>query len=154
MSSVDEEYKIYLSERHSLSDAEFRVSESLDKALLTLAGGGLAISMTFVTDIEKNPSHTWALVTAWAFFGSTIMVLLLTSYSCQLAYKKARDILDEMELARLNGDVEKQSEAVKGKNIWSNLTNSGNLASMGLFLLGLIFLGLFIWINMQTHFGE
>lgn len=146
-----EEHRRYLDQRHALNEAEFKIAESLDKALLTLSGGALAISMTFVKDIARNPMWTWALVIAWLLFGSSITVLLATSYICQLAYRKQRKILDDEQGAkfkRQKNNLEARNEPIERKNIWSTSTKVGNFSAMVIFLIGLVFLGVFIWVNM------
>ena len=152
-----EDYNRFLDERRSLNDARFRVAESLDKALLTLSGGALAISMTFIKDIANSPVWAWALMTAWVLFGSAIAVLLLSSYICQLAYKKQRQILDDGQTAKLekqDKDAQTRSRTPEKKNVWTVSTEVGNLAALVLFLLGIAFLGIFIWINMQNRSGD
>lgn len=150
---MDEDEKRYLDHRSTLIQGRFLVSASLDKAILTLSGGALAVSMTFVKDIAKNPVWTWALAGAWVLFGSTIGVMLLSIYVCQLAYKRERKILDAKQHRKINkersNDITDQNDDAK-KNIWSILTEAGTLISVLLFMIGLVFLGIFIWVNMQT----
>jgi len=147
---MDEDEKRYLDHRHLLIQGRFLVSASLDKALLTLSGGALAVSMTFVKDIAKNPTWTWVLVGAWISFGFTVGVMLLSIYVCQLAYKREREILDVKQ--RRKSDKEQNNNITKrnngAKNIWSILTEIGTLISMLSFMIGLVFLGIFIWVNM------
>ncbi len=144
-----EEDKRYLDQRRTLDEAEFKIAESLDKTLLTLSGGALVISMTFVKDIARNPVWTWALMIAWILFGSSVTVLLVTSYVCQLAYKKERETLDAKQRAKFNKHnkkLDEKNEVVE--NEWSEATKVGNISALVIFLLGLIFLGVFIWVNM------
>lgn len=146
-----EEDRRYLDQRRTLDEAEFRIAESLDKALLTLSGGALAISMTFVKDIARNPVWTWALMIAWILFGLSITVLLATSYVCQLAYRKQRKILDDKQRSkfkRQSNNLEARNEPIERKNIWSTSTKVGNFSAMVIFLIGLVFLGVFICVNM------
>ena len=77
----NQQYRRFLDERQSLNDARFKVAETLDKALLTLSGGALGISMTFVKDIAKNPMckmHPYRILdTLWVNYCVHIVVALL-----------------------------------------------------------------------------
>lgn len=146
-----EEQEKYLEARRVFDEADFKVAESLDKALLTLSGGALAVSMTFIKDIARNPPvWKWSIMCAWILFGLTIAVLLLTFYSCRWAYKKQREILDNerRESLKKTGCDPKKQNNIQSKNSWSTLTEYGNFFAIVLFMLGLIFLGIFIWVNM------
>ena len=152
-----EQYDRYLNERHALINARFQVAESLDKALLALSGGALAISMTFLREITGNPTLTWALITAWILFGLTIAVLLLTFHLCGLAYDTERKNLDHEQTAgskKSGNEVEDRNETKQRKNVWSTLTAVGNVVAMLLFFVGLAFVGMFILCNMQACVGE
>lgn len=159
MSSIDkdntgtdkvQEYTRYLDERRSLIDARFKVAESLDKALLTLSGGALAVSMTFIKDIVKNPVCKSTLVFSWIFFGLAITVLLLSLYFCQLAYIKQRQIIDHKQNGNPNKNSNKREggDEVRERNVWSIVTEIANFTALASFLTGLVLLGTFIWANM------
>lgn len=69
--SDTEEYKAYLDERRELEEKRFKVGESLDKGLITLSAGALAISMTFIKDVVKQPVWPYLLVGVWVLLGSS-----------------------------------------------------------------------------------
>ena len=50
------EYNTYLDERKSLVNTELEISARFDKGILTLSGGALLLSMTFVKDIADKPN--------------------------------------------------------------------------------------------------
>lgn len=141
----NQEYRRYLDERQSLNDARFKVAETLDKALLTLSGGALGVSMTFVRDIAKNPKCKCTLIASWILFGLTITLLLLSLYCCQAAYKKQREILDDEQIKRKDRNEYKPD---KTRNKWSVATEVLYFIAMVSFLFGLLFLGIFIGVNM------
>ncbi len=146
--STSNERELYFKERISLNEGEFKIAESYDKALLTLSAGALAISMTFIKDVAEDPKSIWMLITAWFILGLTTVVLLLTFLICQKAYQKARTSLDDREIARLNNDAKGQIEATLTKNRWAHIVTIGNFLCLILFVTGIIFLGIFIRINM------
>jgi hypothetical protein len=134
----NQQYRRFLDERRSLNDARFKVAETLDKALLTLSGGALGISMTFVKDIAKNPTCKYTLIGSWILFGLTIASILLSLYFCQAAYKKQREILDDEQIGKKNTK----------NNKWSIVTKALYFIAIVSFLFGLLLLGIFIVVNM------
>ena len=151
-SDTNLEYKQYLDEREGLENARFRVAESFDKAILTLSGGALALSMTFVTDIASNPTRKGCLVLAWVFFGMSLVVLLLNMYFCQIAYEKEREKLDAEQDKKAGLDINEE-ENDDNRNIWGTITRIGNCTALALFAIGVIVLSVFIYTNMKIS-GE
>jgi hypothetical protein len=60
------EWRQWLAEKHHAA------SQDYDKAVMTLAGGALGLSLAFVKDIAPDPEDTWALVGAWALFAASL----------------------------------------------------------------------------------
>ena len=153
-----EEYRVFLEHRRALIDAEFQIGLGLDKAILTLSAGALAVSMTFISEIVKQPRSTWTLIGAWIFFGWAIGSDLLSIYFCQLAYDRARKDLDAERYGKgeKSHDGEQESEGSSGgrKNCWKTAAKIGTVSAVVLFLVGLIFLGIFVGINLYTCLGE
>ena len=135
----------YLKERASLIDAEHSSSDEHDKAALTLSGGALALSITFLEKIAPNPSpeSTWILFVAWAGFILSITSVLAGFHLSQLACRKQRDILDQMQLSGGKLDVEPI-------NRFSNWTLRLNYASFGFFVVGVAFLAWYVGGNLPT----
>jgi hypothetical protein len=71
-----------------------------DKAVLTLAGGALGISFAFLKDIvgDQRLSHTHLLLFAWGCWGFSLISILGSFFSSQLALRKAIGQLDEDKL--------------------------------------------------------
>lgn len=63
----EENYQAYLEERKILIDAERDTAQQFDKAILTLAAGALALSITFINQIAPQPipNSICFLITAW-----------------------------------------------------------------------------------------
>jgi len=49
------DYQTYLEERKILIDSERETAQQFDKAILTLAAGALALSITFINQIAPEP---------------------------------------------------------------------------------------------------
>ena len=134
-----EQYKIYLDRRQELVNSKFKVAEDFDKALLTLSGGALGISMTFIKDIVIKPEHKWILVISWTCFGLSIIILLLGFHVCRKAYMQ--------EIVSLDAIQEKSKKANNKKNLWSEATEVANIFALVFFIIGLSSLATFIFIN-------
>jgi hypothetical protein len=51
-------YKAHVARRNSLNDLAFKTSERYDQWVLTLSGGALAISLTFIEKIAPDPARS------------------------------------------------------------------------------------------------
>ena len=70
----------YLSERTLLIEIEQKSAAQHDKAILTVASGGLALSLTFLKEIAPHPlPETWKYIgISWACFVLSILTILLS----------------------------------------------------------------------------
>jgi len=142
----EERYQAYLDERRLLVDGEVQVAGRFDTSVLTLSGGALLLSMTFIKDIvHGSPKGTWSLLVAWVLLGTAIGVMLVSLLTSQKAYRKQRDILDE--------ELDKPNKQAK-YNSWACATKWLNRMSIALFLVGVVFLGCFTIRNIQGSLGE
>jgi hypothetical protein len=133
----------YVGERTLLVEMEQKSADQHDKAILTVASGGLALSITFLKDIAPNPlPETWKyLGVSWACFVVGILAILLSFLTSQSACRKQRDFLDEL--------YQKGSVAVAAKkNWWSSWTNGLNWVSYALVFFAVVFFTLFSWLNL------
>lgn len=133
------EYPDYLNERRALADAESEVSSRFDRSLLTLSGGALLLSMTFVKEIASKPHNTWTLFVAWLLLGWAICLMLISLLTSQSAFRRQRDILDD----RLD-----RKAPARATNRYASMTHWLNLVSMTCFGAALGFMSYFIWANM------
>jgi hypothetical protein len=107
---------------------------------LTLAGGALALSITFIDKIAPYPkeSSIFFLVNAWGLFCLSLLITLISFLTSQAACRTQRDILDD--------DIsEKETERVNRPALW---TNRLNYLSIGAFILGIIALVGFCTFNL------
>jgi hypothetical protein len=76
-STLSPELRAY---RDWLVQADHKASEAYDKAVMTLSGGALAISITFIHDIAPSPLATtiYRLIFAWGAFGLSITAILIS----------------------------------------------------------------------------
>lgn len=125
-----EEYQIYLEERKQLVAAERDTAQQFDKAILTLAAGALALSITFINQIAPNPKphSVYFLIGAWILFCSSLLSTLISFLTSQVACRKQRDILDDKLSSKENNKSNKAAS-------W---TNRLNYFSIAFFILGVV----------------
>lgn len=136
------EEKTYLDERRALIDAENDQARSFDKAILTLSGAGLALSLTFVNDLA--PEHTRDFLTllyiGWGCFISSMLFTLISFQTSQSALRVHRDDLDL---------IYSKQEGHHFKNKFAVWTNALNVISLALFVIGGISIVCFVATNLQ-----
>ena len=136
-------YEVYHEERKSLINAELEQARHFDKYILTLAAGTFGLSLLFITQIAPQPESgtIWLLVTAWIFFGASILSTLISFLFSQEACSKQREILVEW----YKDNTEHKEEI---KNVFAAWTKGLNWSSMSLFMFGVIFLIIFSTLNL------
>ena len=141
----------YRDERNKLIDGEQDYSKSYDKYVLTLSGGALALSLTFIHDIiGDGPVRVPALiVSAWISFTLSVGATLISIQQSGPLYRTFRDILDRK--AEHAGDkfswTEVRDEQSKCRLL--KLMDCLNYGGLVLFLLGVILLLSFITSNLR-----
>jgi hypothetical protein len=124
--------------RDWLIKADYKASEAYDKAVMTLSGGALGISITFIHDIAPapNPGTLYWLVIAWCAFGASIACILISKLTSQWALRKAIRQVDD-------GTIYNQSPGQK----YSWLTKWLNISAGVAFLIGVATLAVFAVFN-------
>lgn len=92
---------VYLAERKLLIDGEKESARTFDKAMLTLSAGALGLSITFIRYVAPHPRLKIVLFLAWLGFGIALTVTILGLHFSQLAFRRARDILDDYQGGKL-----------------------------------------------------
>lgn len=126
--------------RNQLLKAAHSSSEAYDKAVVTLSGGALALSLAFMKDIVREPraDTKYLLVAAWISFAVSIALILLSLLTSKWALNKAVQQVD-------SGKIYNQRAGGK----FSAITEALNvLAGLG-FLSGVGFLASFVLTNMK-----
>jgi uncharacterized BrkB/YihY/UPF0761 family membrane protein len=118
--------------REWLVSAYEGATQSFDKAIMTLAGGALGVSIAFIHDVAPKPIHKWLLGVAWILFAVSLLLILISFLASQ------RAILDMMR--QIDEDVEK---VARGK-----ATDRLNWTAAGSFVVGVVFLVIFALYNL------
>jgi hypothetical protein len=127
--------------RNWLVAADQKASEAYDKAIMTLSGGALGLSLTFMKDIAQSPrSETiWRLELSWGCLAASLAFILLSMLSSQWALRKA--------IKQVDHGFPKGTRAGGGFSI---LTSLLNIFSGIAFVLGIGLLAWFTIANLST----
>ena len=125
--------------RASLLDLEQKMQASYDKAVMALSGGALGLSFTFLREVAKTTplECTRCLLAAWACWGLSVTCVLFSFQTSAMALRKATEQAD----ARLI-----YLEIVGGK--YNTITKWLNHGGGALFFLGIVFIVIFMGVNM------
>lgn len=126
--------------RNWLVAADQKASEAYDKAVMTLSGGALGLSLTFVKDIVKSPhsESLWLLEASWGCLTLSLAFILVSMLFSQWALRRAIGQVDESSLsgARVGG-------------FFATLTATLNVLSGAAFLGGIALLAWFSISNVK-----
>ena len=140
----NDEKDTYLKIRQLYDEAELEVSGRYDKWILTLSGGALGLSITFIEKIAKNPTPDtlfW-LKFSWGCLVISLLAALLSLVTSQSAIRENRK---ELDLAY----SEKRAPSLSFPRWFTYITNGLNWGSLLLFILGVIFLCIFSFKNID-----
>jgi len=104
-------------------------SSTFNRILLTLSGGALVLSVTFIGDLTKNPEHTWLVLVGWVLLIGSVLSIAASHYWVANAFTAAFH----------NNEEEDKRLSTKGRK--------AAISSAGLFGVGLLALALFAFWN-------
>lgn len=128
--------------REKLQALEQRMQSQYDKAVMALSGGALGISMAFLKDIAlRQGAHQSVygggyLLAAWISWGFSVTCTLYSYYTSTLALQRAIKQTDEEKI---------HTTVVGGR--FNIVTKILNASAGSLFMVGVIFLVVFVWKN-------
>jgi len=153
-SAVDQEseyrkqrYDAYVRERQAMDANLLAMSERYGKALLALAGGSLALSVTFLEKIAPHPQN-WSLAFLIAGWGSLIVCVvseLLGMHASQEAIVARQEIDQaayEAYLASVNVEPRPVEQALPEDAVlrWNRRVQRCGIVALSALILGLILL--------------
>jgi hypothetical protein len=86
--------------RKMLLEAEQKMQSSYDKAVMTLSGGALGISLAFIRDIADKTllkSTGWLLI-SWVLWGLSVTFILTSFFTSSWAFRRAIHQTDEKSI--------------------------------------------------------
>lgn len=117
--------------RNLLAVTDQKSQEAYDKTVLYLSAGGIGVSLAFVRDLVgcRPIHHPCFLFGAWAFWGLSLTMTLVSMYTSHLAMR--------LDIRRLD-----KGEKIDS-NAYDSMTTATNVSAGVLFVLGLLAIGLF-----------
>lgn len=151
-------YDSYVKERDGLRVASLKISERYDKWMLVLAGGALALSLTFIEKIAPHPK-SWSfvfLLIAWLLLIVSVVLELVALATSQRALTEQVALLDNEYQSYLNSlsvrDATDWTEPAYTptpvNNEFTVKTRERNTWSLRSFVLGIFFLCAFSAVNL------
>jgi hypothetical protein len=120
------------------------VASSLDKTLVSLSGGALIFSMTFIDRIGSTKLWLWVLVLSWAAFVGCICCVIFANREQLLALtKRAEELGKQIDHFEEEVRCGRLRSAVPGI-ITNKRVGLWNEAAVWAFLLGIALLGTFV----------
>jgi hypothetical protein len=139
----------YIGTRQSYDKAELEVSGRYDNWILTLSGGALGLSITFIDKIAKNPTIDtllW-LKLSWGCLILSLLTALASLVTSQSAIRENRKELDQ-------ANIGKRAPRLRFPKWFTWITNGLNWAALVLFILGTIFLCFFSFKNIDVNLTQ
>ncbi len=135
----------YIAAKRQAQEGLFSAAQQHDKAILTLAAGAFALSLTFLKEIAPSPraDTTWLIGTCWVFLVLSICAVLLSFHFSVMAFRRQDDILDKMFANPDNAD--------DSGNCWKRCTIIANIFSLSSFVVGIVLLACFSFQNIKTE---
>ena len=137
-------YQSFLGHRSSLDAAALEISGRFTQWMLTLSGGALALSITFVDKIHPQfgPSSHKCLILSWIFFAFTLITSLSSLYSSYRATTRAIGIHDIMYQARLKDPNATLAQPINTPGYWTDVFT---ILSIVGFAFGILFFCIFAY---------
>lgn len=107
-------------------------TQAFDKAIMTLAGGALAVSISFIHDVANQPRHKAVIGVSWGFFIASLLLILWSFLTSEKATRRMLHLMSDP----------KTTEVPEGK-----LTDWLNWLSAGSFVVGAVCLVIFAVLN-------
>lgn len=143
---IEERKRIYESLRDHISKSQLSNSENFDKEILTLASAFLGASLSFINKIVPlNKSwYFWQLSMGYTFLLLAIISTIISFLVSQCGLKLQLNYAE-------NYYLKFREEYLTKKNKWAAFTVYLSYASASFFILGIIFLALFIILNLNLE---
>jgi hypothetical protein len=138
-------YNAHLEERKPLEEALLEVSGRFTQWSLTLSGGALALSITYVEKLTPAlAAGRWLLITSWSCLSLSIITNLFSLFLSQKAILKAIDMSVRRLVIWRKDPIATYAQEVNKQSTW---TLHLAVASLIFFTLGVIFMCLFVYLS-------
>ena len=142
-----ERFRNFIEARRSLESSSHKVAEQFDKAVMTLAAGGLSMSLLFVQRIgpQQDPKTVWLLAGGWIGFTASLLLVLCSFLFGYHSYRLEIKVLEEM--------YNDPHLKIPPPNKWVTCTLVSNWASAIALIFGATFIVMFAIMNTPNSEG-
>lgn len=151
-------YERYVAQREKLHDAVMESSGRYGKAILTLSGGSIALTVTFIEKIaaEPSPESVKFIIASWFLFLTSLVSHLFSLRNSNKATTQQITILDKQY--RNLVDAESYSKGFhdwrEPVNKYSGRTRCFSGISIWTLIFGIVFVFIFSAINLYEKGGK
>lgn len=138
-----------------VSEYEREVAGRLDKAIITLSGGALVLSVTFLKEIAPSPEFEWMLIGSWLCLSTSLLTLLLHLPSAIQALHAQQKIYDrsykQLVEEKVEAPVTDLPQQADGEPSYAELANRSNTrmgVSIWALVIGIALMALFSLMNL------
>jgi len=147
-------YGTYAKEREKLDSSSLQIGARYDHVVLTLGGGALVMSLTFLEKIAPHPATwtLWLIIPAWLLLLASVVLQVLALATSQDAIRIQLQRLDAEYSFYLRADdpVEAVAKrAPEGENEFVKRATRRNICSRWSLILGMLLLFAFSACNMN-----
>jgi hypothetical protein len=148
-------YAAFILRRNSLCDQAFKTSERYDQWVLTLSGGALAISLTFLEKFAPHPAQKtlWYLGIAWFSYIASLLTGFCAIYFSREALYRERENWDAAyaQFSRTTTEQKPEGEpSTEQTNPACDRVNRLSQTSTACLIIGTVLLCVFALANIPT----
>lgn len=149
-------YESYLKERDGLQAASLEISGRYDKSILFLAGGGLALSLTFIEKIAPHP-QPWSFIVLFAAWICLILAVMFELYALATSQTAINEQVNSLDaeyqryldsLSQNPAGTRMTGAAATPENVFTAKTRKLNTWSLRFLGTGILFLCIFSVVNL------
>ncbi len=148
-------YSSYLEERQKLYEGELSAQRDYDKWLITLSGGALGLSLTFLKEVVPldKARFLWAAATSWGLFASALVVCVFGLYLSAVAFRRFAKCLDTEAKSKFGcgPDFLTRVRKRQERDWCARWVSKLNCAGLAMFGSGVLSLAVFVAVNACTR---
>ncbi len=142
-------YEIFLTEREALYKTAETAATQYAKAIITLSGASLVLTLTFIKDISPSPIRPSIplIIASFMCFGFSLLATTVSLLLAQYAFIKQVEVTRQ----ELLDNGESAAKSKKLKNYYTTFLHVLNIAGLVAFTAGLVTCVLFVSMNMPRN---
>lgn len=141
---LDQNYNTLIKHRYFLDRTRIRLATSFDKYLLTFATGSLGLSISFTNNLEGKLCKIGMIRDGWYLLIVSIISTMLSILISVISHNKQIKITDFK-----TKELFKKNPKKPPKNHWNNVIFGLELVGIFAFILGIISLSNFYYLNLK-----